>query len=135
MSTKSNRHGNYTLEVNNQVVVTVCTGAWNRETVLDFGGDILDHAKQMPENTWGLICLANEWELGTPDALTTWNEYSINMQNSGMVSLALVMSANAVKKSVIVKNNVSPDHPEFKIEFFLESSDALKWSNAQVAPK
>ena len=132
-STTRNRHGFYTIDTQDHLIVTACTGSWNEETVVDYAEDILKHAANMSHQNWALVSTITEWGLTTPDALKTWNKYSITMQDSGLIALALVSDQNMLTKSVIVKNNVAPDHPEFAPEFFPDVDSAILWSKERLS--
>lgn len=60
-------HGEWKIEVNNNVLVQTFSGSWNEEAVLAYIREFREKALPLTKGNWAILSIFEYWELGIPD--------------------------------------------------------------------
>jgi hypothetical protein len=121
-----NIHGQWTLEVNNKVLLQWFEGSWNEEATLAYIEDFKKTVQPLISGEWAILSIFDAWELGVPDIEPHVIKHCQWFKDHGCIKDCHVYSANAVKRMQLEK--IIP-HSEGNYErlVFSDISEASNW--------
>lgn len=118
--------GSFNIYVENNLLLAIVTGAWNKKTALRYVDEFKQHVAQFGGGDWGQIVFLENWILGTPDiepvieSLANWN-LARNLK-----ATAFVTNENSLKQYQL--ENMLVDKPQgYQRQYFSGEQEARTW--------
>lgn len=121
-----NIHGQWQLEVNNNVLLEWFEGSWNEEAVVAYIEDFKKIVQPLISGEWAILSIFDAWELGVPDIEPHIIKHCQWFKDHGCIKDCHVYSDSAVKRMQLEK--IIP-HTEGNYErlVFSDINEASNW--------
>jgi hypothetical protein len=124
-------HGEWKIEVNNNVVLQYFGGSWNEEAIIAYVKEFREKTTPLAQNKanngkWAILSIFEDWELGVPEIEQHVIEHCQWFKDNGCVKDCHVYSPSAAKEMLLEK--MIP-HTEGNYErcVFTSIKDAQDW--------
>ena len=119
-------HGEFRIQLINNVLKVELIGEWNEETAELFVEDCKTEINKFDGQNWGLLALLDKFVLAVPSAVDKGKEFAKWAAQHGCAADALVYQHNTLKTELMTQ--LSPGHCEAnKKPYFVEQSQAIEW--------
>ena len=126
MSSDNLIHGEYTLSVENSILVATLKGGWNLECAQNFSQCFKEVAKPLLNKPWAHLVYLEDWELGVPEIMPIISELVIWCLENNLEKSAHVYSASMTKEYFLNKMVVTREST-FEKQLFIEEAAAKTW--------
>lgn len=89
------RHGDFHIEVNQDVVTVQISGGFNLEGMVHLHQQIWRATEQCPR--WGILFVGDSQAMATPEALETAVDFTLELEQRGCVAVAVCSLNQAMK--------------------------------------
>lgn len=106
-------HGSFELAVSNRTLIIKAIGAWNYETMLQFGSEYIQLVEQFQSDTWACLIDLEEWDLATPD-IWEYADQLGELSNDSKLKYQAVICASNIQQILVAKNQQALTNVETK---------------------
>lgn len=122
-------HGEYSLHLKGNILVSHAYGAWNKETALAYVKDAEKIIAPVVHKKWAVLTHISEWELNTPDVDIIHIKIIESCIDLGLRREAVINDSGLIKMEQFKKSDSSKGG--FQRKFFELQSDGLAWLNSE----
>jgi len=124
-------HGEWKIEVSNNVLLQYFSGSWNEEAVIAYVKEFREKATPLSLNQpnngkWAILSIFEDWELGVPAIESHIIEHCQWFKDNGCVKDCHVYSKNAIKEMLLEKLIPHTDGA-YERRVFTTINDAKNW--------
>lgn len=121
-----NIHGEWKIEVCNNVVVQYFSGCWNEEAIIAYVKDFRVNTAPLIGTTWAIISFFDDWELGVPEITAHVEEHCQWFKANGCVKDCHVYSPNAAKEMQL-ERLIPQTEGAYERQVFSNVNHAVNW--------
>lgn len=91
-------HGEFKINVSNNILIARLAGSWNQECAESFSQAFKTHAQSLKYEKWGHLVFLDDWELSVPEILPIVTDLVSFCIENGLDKSAQVYSESMMKK-------------------------------------
>jgi hypothetical protein len=119
-------HGEFKLQISNNIIVARLTGTWNKECAESFSEAFIAQVKLLDSPSWAHLVFLNDWEISVPEIIPVVTDLATFCMHNGLEKSAQVYSKSIVKKMYLDKM-VIEIHGNFERRVFSDADMAVHW--------
>jgi hypothetical protein len=119
-------HGEFKINVSNNILIARLTGSWNLECAESFSQAFKTHIQSLKHEKWGHLVFLDDWELSAPEIFPIVTDLVSFCIANGLEKSAQVYGESMMKKFFVDKM-VTEKHGNFERQIFNKQDKAIKW--------
>jgi hypothetical protein len=123
-------HGDWKIEVNNNVILQWFEGSWNEEAIIAYMHEFREVASQLVDRSWAILSVLEEWELCVPETEKHISDHAYWFIENGCTHDCHVFSKNEIKKMQL--NKMIPTKCEnYERRIFVDINESIEWLQSE----
>jgi len=121
-------HGDWKIEVSNNVLLQYFSGSWNEEAIITYIKEFREKATPLAQHNgkWAILSIFEDWELGVPEIEQHVIEHCQWFKDNGCVKDCHVYSPNAAKEMQLERMIPHTDG-SYERRVFTNINEAKTW--------
>jgi hypothetical protein len=122
-------HGEFTLNISNNIIIARVSGSWNEECAHNFSAALKEKINSFNDKEWAHYVLLDDWELGVPEVTPIISDLVAYCIDHRLIKSAHIFNESVIKQTYI-DQMVTEKQGNFEKRMFHDKTEAIKWLNA-----